>query len=261
MREKKKIYYARTYRRIRMNLRKSFLYLFLLVVPGLVGFIMNIGRITSLLATLTVEVLGRLFPGTAMQIGQDTYSVFGRISYVEMPTVYPDHTLVCINLVLTLGIILVLATGKRKGKPFAIFSMLSLLIHLINCIYFLFASDHFPYTFSDYSNLYLKQEIGIWIMFILLSGLVTCFLGDIGWRYKILAFFGINLYALLFGMVRYILFAYLLRRFSILYMALMFFVVGPLFDFSYFVTIYGVFVNKMIKLYESGKGREEWEWA
>ena len=43
-------------------------------------------------------------------------------------------------------------------------------------------------------------------------------------------------------------------------MALMFFVFGPLFDFLYLVAIYSLLVNKMVKIYDSGEGREDWKW-
>ena len=64
-----------------------------------------------------------------------------------------------------------------------------------------------------------------------------------------------------FGIIRYILFLYILQRFSVLYMALMFFVFGPFFDFLYLVGIYSIFMNKMIELYESQAGKDEWLWS
>ena len=44
-------------------------------------------------------------------------------------------------------------------------------------------------------------------------------------------------------------------------MALMFFVFGPFFDFLYLVGIYSIFINKMIELYESQAGKDEWLWS
>ena len=74
-------------------------------------------------------------------------------------------------------------------------------------------------------------------------------------------FIGTILYSLVFGIIRYILFLYVLQRFSVLYMALMFFVFGPFFDFLYLVGIYSIFINKMIELYESQAGKDEWLWS
>jgi hypothetical protein len=44
-------------------------------------------------------------------------------------------------------------------------------------------------------------------------------------------------------------------------MAILFFVIGPVFDFSYFVAIYAIFVNKKIKEYSRIEMKGEWEWS
>ena len=147
-----------------------------------------------------------------------------------------------------------------KGKPVTIYLMLNLIVHLANCIYFIFAMDYFPYSATQFSELYMEQQMGIWITFIILTALVTGFLGNKGYVYRVIAFFAIMAYSFLFGTVRYIVFMFLVTRFSILYMAPMFFSFGPLFDFLYLVAIYSVFVNRMVKLYDSAEGRGEWRW-
>lgn len=45
-----------------------------------------------------------------------------------------------------------------------------------------------------------------------------------------------------------------------IYMALFYFMIGPMFDFLYLVMIYAVFVNRMIGVYDSRKGKEAWKW-
>lgn len=260
MAEKKTIYYARTYRHLKGNLTKSILYLLILVLPSLVIFILNLQNITRFIANQGVAILGKVFPGIPMYIVEDKFSILGTVEYIDMPTVYPDFFLTFINLSIMVLVLFFLGTGKKKGSPLAIYFMLSMLVHVVNCIYFLFAANHFPYSAFQFSDLYMKQQIGIWITFIVLAGLVTGFIGGRGYRYKILAFLGIIAYSIIFGGIRYILFLYILQRFSILYMALMFFVFGPLFDFLYLVAIYSMLVNKMVKIYDSGEGREDWKW-
>lgn len=107
----------------------------------------------------------------------------------------------------------------------------------------------------------MKQQVGIWLTFMVLVGLIVGFMGNKGFLFKLLTFVSIMAYSFLFGFVRYILFLYMIQQYSILYMALMFFVFGPFFDFLYLVAIYGFFINKMVKLYDSDKGREEWQWS
>ena len=61
--------------------------------------------------------------------------------------------------------------------------------------------------------------------------------------------------------VRYVIFIWLLYRFSVIYMAFFYFMIGPMFDFLYLVMIYAVFVNRMIGVYDSRKGKEVWKWS
>ena len=65
----------------------------------------------------------------------------------------------------------------------------------------------------------------------------------------------IMLYSIVFGTVR------LLYRFSVIYMAFFYFMIGPMFDFLYLVMIYAVFVNRMIGVYDSRKGKGVWKWS
>lgn len=260
MAEKQKIYYARTYRHLRRHSVKSILYMLLLVLPCLFLTVMNLQNITQFIAELGVYILGKVFPGIPMTIAQSEFSILGYMKYIDMPTVYPTIPVALVNLVVIVGLVILLSTGKRTGKPAAIFMLLCALIHTINCVYFIFAANHFPYRVFQFSDLYMKQQIGIWLVFIVLSGLVTGMIGNKGFGYKILTFVAIIAYSFIFGTVRYILFLYLLQQFSILYMAIMYFVFGPLFDFLYLVAIYSIFVNKMTSLYDQGKGAEEWEW-
>ncbi len=40
-----------------------------------------------------------------------------------------------------------------------------------------------------------------------------------------------------------------------------YFIIGPMFDFLYLVMIYAVFVDRMIGVYDSRKGKEVWKWS
>lgn len=261
MKEKKIVYYARTYRHLKLDRAKCLWYFGLVVLPCLIGCLLWTGEITGVMTRLGISVLEQMYPDRVFSAVSEKLSVFGEIEYIRMPTVLPDVSMVVINLAVMLLITAVLATGRRKGKPLSIYMLFSVVIHLINCIYFFFAASYFPYSASDYSELYIKQQIGIWLTFIVLSGLVTGFLGNRAYFAKTLAFLAIIGYSLVFGVVRYVVFLAVLQEFSVLYMAVLFFVLGPVFDFVYLVAIYSVLVNKMVKVYDSGEGREEWEWS
>ena len=59
-----------------------------------------------------------------MYISRDVFSFLGTIEYIDMPTTYPGLPFVFANLVIMLLALVFLGTGRRKGKPVAIFCML-----------------------------------------------------------------------------------------------------------------------------------------
>lgn len=261
MNEKKNIYYARTYRRIHMELPKSALFAGILIVPSFVFLMLMIDNITGLLTEIGRSILSNVVPADIIKTTTTDYSIFNTMKYIELPTTYPDFPMLCWNFVVCLFLFFILRLQKKNGKPFAIFITFAMVIHLVSCVFFLFAAEKFPYSLGAYSDIYLKQQIGIWLTFIVLAGLVTAFMGEGGYIYKLLIYITIMCYSIVFGAIRYILFLYILYKFSVLYMALLFFVFGPMFDFSYFVGFYALFVNKTIKDYDFGEKKGVWRWS
>lgn len=258
---KKNIYYARTYRRIHIDRKKSTIFACLLIIPSVIFCILMIDDMTEFLTGIGVWILSQVIPAEAIQVVTTEYSVLNRMNYIELPTTYPTVSMIGWNLVICFFLLFGMLFFKKTGRPVAIFSMFGIMIHVVSCIYFLLTETEFPYSLGVYSDLYIKQQIGIWLIFIVLAGLVITFMGEKGYVFKLLTFIDIMGYSVIFGSVRYILFLYILYRFSVLYMALLFFVVGPMFDFSYFVALYALFVNKNIKDYEYGEKKGVWRWS
>lgn len=258
---KKNIFYARTYRRIHIDWVKSTIFAALLMIPSVLFCILMIDNMTELLAGIGVDILSKVIPEESLQIVTTEYSVLNSMNYIELPTTYPAFPMIAWNLGICLFTLLMMLVFKKTGKPLAIFSMFAIFTHVVSCIYFLLAASEFPYSLRIYSDLYLKQQIGIWLIFIILAGMIVAFMGERSYLFKLLTFFDIMAYSIVFGSVRYILFLYILYRYSVLYMALLFFVVGPMFDYSYFVALYAVFVNKTIKDYQYGEKKGVWRWS
>lgn len=259
--KKGRIYYSRTYRRLRRFGMKEIISVAAMIIPVLILFFVFLPKLTMFMSWAAVKVMSAQFKGILAQIVQMDMPFFGEIYIVEMPTVYPDKYQIFMNLIMMCIFFLVFGSGKRKGKPLPIFLMIVMVIHTINCLFLLFASNYFPYTAYQYSDLYIKQQIGIWFVFIILAGMVTGCMGRKGILIKCFAFLSIVVYSVAFGIIRYLLFLYILQKFSILYMALMFFVLGPFFDFLYLVGIYALFINRMEDVYSTEEGREEWLWS
>lgn len=261
---KRTIYYARTYRRMKASKAKCILYFCLVIIPTFICLWLNIGTITKWMSEFAVAVLGRISPEIMTEIKIKNEHLFGAISYVGMKTIYPTQRMCWINAVIALALMIILGKFKWKGRPIAIYVVFYAAIHLVSCLWFILADKMgkvFPYTTTVYSELYVVQEIGIWLIFLIMTGMMTGIIGEKGFIIKFVTMLIVVAYSIVFGTIRYMVFLYLLQKLSVLYMALFYFMLGPMFDFMYLVMIYAIFINRMIKLYDSSKGREVWKWS
>lgn len=259
--EKERIFYTRTYRKMQFKKKDCLIFIGVVVIPVLFLYLYFMENLMNGVVQTAGKVLAHSIGDAYCQIRTTNYAKFWNIKYLELPTTYPSKKITCINFVFC-----VLFWGMEKGirkkkNPISIFMFYGMLVHLSACVYSFFKPDSFPYTTGEYSELYIKQQLGIWLMFLLMAGLVLGSVGHSLFQYRILAFGGICVYSLVFGVIRYIFFLFCLYRFSVLYMAVMFFVAGPMVDFIYFVMIYAVFMNKLTKEYEKGNRRGEWVWS
>jgi len=155
---------------------------------------------------------------------------------------------------------LICVLNKRRRLPLAIYFAMNLLVQLFASVYFFLAPGAFPYTISDYSGLYMIQQLCVWLSFIVIAGVTLGLLTVERLGFKTLGFLAIMSYSLVFGSVRYVLFLWLLQTCSILYMPLLFFALGPFSDFLYFVYIYGHINDRMVKRMNTVEGQGKWQW-
>jgi hypothetical protein len=67
------------------------------------------------------------------------------------------------------------------------------------------------------------------------------------------------LYSILFGIVRYIVFLFVIAKFSYIFMPVLYFSFGPLVDFVYIVGIYSLYVSKVAE--RITKDFRIWKWV
>lgn len=234
------------------------------VIPCIVIFLYFYTEISYLLADWVRNTLLRTFPEKTLGIVYGEFlPFFGGIYYVYLPGTLPSFQEATINLAVTLILLLIclFASGKSKaGTPLTIYFAIILLIHLIASIFFMFAKDFYPYTATQYSELYIKQQVSIWLSFLVLTGLITGVLGYGSIPARLVAFWGTMLYSFIFGCIRYLASLYIISIGSSLYMATLFFSLGPLFDFLYLVCFYGIYINSQIKRLDQKEGRLQWHW-
>lgn len=260
MKRKDRIWYSRTYRRMEVNYIRGILFMALIGVPCLLLLVFNLETITRQLNELTVYLIGIALPDKVISLTTSEYPPFGTIYTLDYDVIPPGTTEIALNILVSVIIIVILVLSPLRGRPVMIYLLFSFMVHIISCVYCFFAEDEVIYTGTDFSNLQIKQQIGIWILFIVLAGLVFAFLSGREWPSKIIAFFAVLIYSALVGVLRSIIFNYLLARFSSLYMADMFFVAGSMYDFLYLVAIYAVYQNHIQNLIDSPEGRYEWKW-
>ena len=258
--EKKQIFYARTYRHLQFNLRDCLVFTFLFVIPLTVLFLLYYDELAGAMcygaAWFLYKVSG-VVPGfnTAEFIPQ-----LGPVYYLGFNTMAPGYGTILTNIAVVLLLNWLLCLKPLRGKPLSVYVQITLFIHMVSCVFFLLGRDIFPYDIEDYSKLYVQQQVGIWVTFLVLIGLVEGILGRGAVIYRVLIMFVVLIYSFVFGTVRYGLFLWVLQQYSVLYMPIMFFVLGPFFDFLYFVMIYTISANFMIKRNDN-KFRNDWAWG
>lgn len=260
MKEKKYIYYVRTYRRVKADYIRGTLYVLIMCVPSLWLLISNIDFITKKLCEFAAGTINKALPSVTATPKESLYVPFGTMYYLDFTSRMPSPQELLINLAVILGVIAVILISSRQGKPLAVYLLFSFLVHIISCVYFIFETESFVFTAADFSNIMVKQQIGIWVLFIIMIGLVTGFLGNRGYVYKVATYFAVLIYSFIFGFLRYTIFMFILAKFSLLYMADMMFTLGPLFDFLYLVMIYSVYADRIQRIYDSAEGEGEWKW-
>lgn len=262
--QKAHIYFSRQYRRLKPDSKERFIFLLGFVLPCVITFLLFYTELTYMLAVWVKDALAVTIPASSLGISYGEFlPIFGGIYYVSLPTTLPTLQEIMINLSATLILLLICLFPSRKskgGKPLSIFFAIVLLIHLIAVIFFMFAKDFYPYTATDYSELYIKQQMGIWLSFLVLSGIITGILGYGSVLSRLIAFVGTMAYSFIFGWVRCLASMFVITKLSSLYMATLFFSLGPLFDFLYLVCFYSIFINAQINRFDQGEGRMKWHW-
>ena len=262
--KKNRIFFSRTYRHFAPDSRKQWFFLLVFVIPCMVVFLFFFTELTFTLSSWVKDSLTSFFPAGSLSISYRRFlPFFGGVYFVNLPNKLPTGEETAINLMVTLAaIFLILFVFRRKkgGTPLSIYAVMILLLHLISCIFFLFAKEYFPYTVSEYSELYVLQQVGLWLSFIFLAGIISGVFGYGKFGGKFLLFISIMAYSFIFGCVRYLTFLFILSQASSLYMTSLFFSLGPMFDFIYFVFLYSIFINSRIEHFSTGEGLADWQW-
>ncbi len=138
------------------------------------------------------------------------------------------------------GIVLLGRLRRVVGAPLRYLVVYNLLLVAASACYLLFAG-HLGYDAEEFSRLYLRTVVTIWLVTPAFMGLLSLTL-----PFSPLERVGLVtltlVYDIIFSAVRYAVFVWLLQNLGAVVMANLYLFLGPLLDVIYFVGIFGLFV-------------------
>ena len=251
------ILYHRSYRVVQGSFWLVLAQILLFVIPVSLCSVIFYPEITRTLCQVAQEILTPHYPAESLYIVEEQFLTFiDDFSYLHLPSTSPTPFLCLVN-VLVCGVLLLFLPRVEKFKPIMIFLTMITVVHLSSSLFFLFAPESFPYDATEYSRLYILQQISIgFFVPIIMGAAVMALPASLPSRCAMVVL--TYLYSLLFGSLRYIVLLYLLEVSSLLYMAVLYFITGPLIDFIYITGIYSVFAARVAK---NMKGDARlWKW-
>lgn len=200
-------------------------------------------------------VLAPYFAPGAVSVVERSFLI-GNVSVAIAPGTYPSSLMSLINFLVAL-ILMILLPRMHKFKNVAIFLIFLAAIHMISGLFFTLIPYDFPYTAAEFSELYIKSEISmfLFIPFILAMAFLPLPASIFP---KIVITIITLFYSIVFGTLRYVIFLYIIAKYSFIYMALLFFAFGPLIDFVYVVGIYSLYTSNLAQKLKGSKSI--WKW-
>lgn len=255
--KKHRINFHRSYRKLEKRSFKQIavsIFVFVILVDWII--LNSFSEISSVICRVAADVLSTCIPQEVIQIKQKTF-IHDSVSVLAIRGRYPSTELSVIVAIISMVVIFLAYTKKKAIEPKMVWLIFIFFITLASSLFFIFSQGDFPYDIPFFSEMYIKTEVGIWLTIPLILT-VALLPFPIKWHKKLTVILLTLSYSLVFALVRYIVFLYLLRTTTYLFMALMFFMLGPFLDFIYIVGAYSMTVSKIaVKTKEDQK---QWNW-
>jgi len=251
-----RVFYHRAYKKVRTvdtSALVKFFALALLLDVLVVIFHPQITRLISLSAGYALAEAGY----NPTLVITDWPLLYRKIYLLDLPASYPTPLLSIALFIFSLLMMLIVPTVKRIPKPISIWFGFLCFINVVSAAFFIFVPHQFPYSTLIFSDLYMKTEIGVWILVPIILAMALHPIPR-GITEKFSLILAIEVYSIAFAAIRYAAFLYVFRDYSVIFMAMMFFAFGPLFDFVYVVGAYSLYVSKIAK--KLSGDMERWQW-
>ena len=216
----------------------------LIIYPSITYAISYVGKLIFSNAYTQYNIINRPF-------------ILGDVFLLDIFGKYPSQVFSIYSALVSLLVLMVVPLFRFFTKPIVLWVVIISFINFISSMFFIFFANHFPYSMLDYIDLYMKTLVSIWLLipWVLLTAFLP--LPAKFWN-KLIFILLADLYGIIFGCIRYIVYIFIFREFSYIFMAPVFFMLGPFFDFVFVVAFYSVFVSNLaLKL---KKDDSKWGW-
>jgi len=246
MDNKKNIYCHRAYRRLYFPGKTGNVIRFIaLCLPFATLVTLFASQLTWLMSSAAKDVFMYL-TGTYVTLAEKQATLFGKMYLVDFMGKYPTPAFSAALCAVTFAGIWLMAKLKKAPRSVAIYASFVLSITFISSVVFLIFPNNFPYTIMRFSDFYFAAEIGVWLIIPFVMGVSLSLLpSNIFEQYIVIA--AVLVYSLIFGFVRYVIFLYILHKFSYIFMATMFIAFDPPLDTIYIIGIYSLYASVISK--------------
>ena len=239
----------RSYRVV--NITKGVFFQVLLLLLPLDLILLMLPSLTHL---MNVAAISAIQPHFSAIVPVDFF--WGRLYTVDLIGKYPDALTSFIVLAFSAAGIAFFMMSKI-ALPVALYGQYVFIVNCISAIYFVFFPSNFPYSVRDYSELYIKLQSGLWMFLPIIMLMSLLPLPATGYS-KLGASMVTFVYSIVFGFARYVIWLYVLVNYSYIWMALIFFIFGPLLDFVYIVGVYSFYLSVIAEQYKGNI--KMWRW-
>jgi len=254
--EKPIVGYARFGRVLRFNKYLFLLQLIFLVTVFEFLVIFFLEDYFRVLSYITRRILEDSYTGSYKFL---SFKLEYSIPHGRLPTLQESFIYL---LVSSLSLLFLLRKFNRLSKYISAWLIYIVFVYFVSSFYFVFFLGSFPYTERDFAVLYILQQTGVFLFIpILLAFSLSLF--TFSWLNLLLNAITITLslmYSSVFGGLRYIVFAYILKNLSYIHMPAMFFLFGPLLDFIYIISFYSLCLYLTIRFLQT-KRESFYQWG
>lgn len=238
----------RAYHYMKSCLLKRLLFVAITFVPFLFMLFLGNGIVSQWITEWAGTMMYDAF-GIESSMQEMAFIPFFKLRYLSITGCMPSHKHIIIAGIISIIILLVVYFMGKGCGPFTFFMVLTVIILLFSTIFFYFWGDKFPYLLTDFSRIYMTQQLVSWLAVGFILSLVSALYSK-ATVLAIVTYYGTLAYCFVIGSLRYLFYLVFLHYASNLYMVPLFFTLGVFWDFLFVVCVFSIFSRKLSSKYK-----------